>query len=237
MGASVQARNLGIRFLFDAKRRLLSPTLAPLHRHVRSAWGLRGVDLTIEPGEAVAFVGTTGSGKTTLLRVLARVLVPDEGTVEVHGRVGSLLAVQAGLLGSLTGRENALLLGVLYGLSRDQARAALPKIREESGLADAYDLPVSSYSQGMMARLGFAVADAADPELLLLDEVHEALDHDFRVVVAERSQEIRDRGGIVIVAGHDHDALARLCDRGIRLEDGAVVADGPVDQIVAAYVG
>jgi len=235
--ASVRAQNLGIRFLFDARRRLLSPTLARLHRHVRTAWGLRGVDLTFEPGEAIALIGPTGSGKTTLLRVLARVLVPDEGTIDVRGRVGSLLAVQAGLLGYLTGRENALLLGVLYGLSRDQARAALPQIRELSGLADTFDLPVSSYSQGMMARLGFSVADSTDPELLLLDEVHEALDHDFRGVVAARAQEIRERGGVVVAAGHDHDALARLCDRAVRLEAGAVVADGPVDEIVAAYVG
>jgi ABC-type polysaccharide/polyol phosphate transport system ATPase subunit len=235
--ASVTAENVGVHFLFDVRRRVVSPRMARLRRAGPSVWGLRGVDLAIEPGEGVALVGPSGSGKTTLLRVLARVLVPDEGRVEVRGRVGSLLAVQAGLLGYLTGRENALLLGVLYGLSRGEARAALPRVKERSGIGESYDLPVSTYSQGMMARLGFAVADELDPDVLLLDEVHEALDHDFRAVVEERAREIRARGGIVVAAGHDHGELARLCDRAVWLDRGAVAADGPLEVVTAAYVG
>jgi ABC-type polysaccharide/polyol phosphate transport system ATPase subunit len=237
MEASVAAENVGVHFLFDVRRRVVSPRMARLRRPGPSVWGLRGIDLAIEPGEGVALVGPSGSGKTTLLRVIARVLVPDEGRVAVRGRVGSLLAVQAGLLGYLTGRENALLLGVLYGLSRDQARAVLPRVKERSGIGEAYDLPVSTYSQGMMARLGFAVADELDPDVLLLDEVHEALDHDFRAVVEERARVIRDRGGIVVAAGHDHAELARLCDRAVWLDRGGVAADGPLDEVRAAYVG
>jgi lipopolysaccharide transport system ATP-binding protein len=234
--ASIAAEGLGIHFLFDVRRRVVSPRLARLRRPGPSVWGLRGIDLAVAPGEGVALVGASGSGKTTLLRVLARVLVPDEGRVEVRGRVGSLLAVQAGLLGYLTGRENALLLGVLYGLSRGEARAALPRVKERSGIGDSYDLPVSTYSQGMMARLGFAVADEIDPDVLLLDEVHEALDHDFRAVVEERGRELRGRGGIVVAAGHDHAQLARLCDRAVWLDRGRIAADGPVAEVTAAYV-
>jgi ABC-type polysaccharide/polyol phosphate transport system ATPase subunit len=236
VGASIAAEGLGIHFLFDIRRRVVSPRLARLRRPGPSVWGLHGIDLAIAPGEGVALVGPSGSGKTTLLRVLARVLVPDEGRVEVRGRVGSLLAVQAGLLGYLTGRENALLLGVLYGLSRGEARAALPRVKERSGIGDSYDLPVSTYSQGMTARLGFAVADEIDPDVLLLDEVHEALDHDFRAVVEERGRELRARGGIVVAAGHDHAQLARLCDRAVWLDRGRIAADGPVAEVTAAYV-
>ena len=236
MAASIAAEGLGIHFLFDVRRRVVSPRLARLRRPGPSVWGLREIDLAVAPGEGVALVGASGSGKTTLLRVLARVLVPDEGRVEVRGRVGSLLAVQAGLLGYLTGRENALLLGVLYGLSRGEARAALPRVKERSGIGDSYDLPVSTYSQGMMARLGFAVADEIDPDVLLLDEVHEALDHDFRAVVEERGRELRGRGGIVVAAGHDHAQLARLCDRAVWLDRGRIAADGPVAEVTAAYV-
>ena len=237
MEASVAAENVGVHFFFDARRRVVSPTMARVRRPGPSVWGLRGVELAIAPGEAVALVGPSGSGKTTLLRVLARVLVPDEGRIAVRGRVGSLLAVQAGLLGYLTGRENALLLGVLSGLSRAESRAALPRVQERSGIGEAYDLPVASYSQGMMARLGFAVADELDPDVLLLDEVHEALDHDFRAVVLDRAREIRGRGGIVVAAGHDHAELARLCNRAVWLDRGAVAADGPLEDVTAAYVG
>jgi ABC-type polysaccharide/polyol phosphate transport system ATPase subunit len=233
--ASIAAEGLGIHFLFDVRRRVVSPRLARLRRPGPSVWGLRGIDLAVAPGEGVALVGASGSGKTTLLRVLARVLVPDEGRVEVRGRVGSLLAVQAGLLGYLTGRENALLLGVLYGLSRGEARAALPRVKERSGIGDSYDLPVSTYSQGMMARLGFAVADEIDPDVLLLDEVHEALDHEFRSIVQERARNLVNTGGVVVATGHDHPLLEQLCSRAIYLHHGSIRADGPFREVQLTY--
>jgi ABC-type polysaccharide/polyol phosphate transport system ATPase subunit len=117
----------------------------------------------------------------------------------------------------LTGRENALLLGVLAGLSREEVRASLESIKRRSGLDAAFDRRVSTYSQGMRARLGFAVIDHADPEVLLLDEVHEAIDEGFRRELEQRASEIRRRGGIVIAAGHDHAELRKLCDHAMVL--------------------
>ena len=236
MNASITAENLGVRFLFDRQRRVVTPMLARLHRRGSEVWGLRGIDLDVGPGEGLALVGPTGSGKTTLLRTLAGVLSPDAGRLAVDGRVGSLLSVDAGLLAPLSGRENSLLLGVLYGLSRRDAQRALERIKERSGLREAFERPVSSYSQGMRARLGFAVADAASPSVLLLDEVHEALDHEFRAVVGQRARELRDAGGIVIAAGHDHQALAQMCDRAVLLVRGQVDADGPFDSVLARYL-
>jgi ABC-type polysaccharide/polyol phosphate transport system ATPase subunit len=233
VSASIEARGVGVGFQFDRQRRVLSPTLARLRRVGRTVWALRGVDLDIGPGEGVALVGPTGSGKTTLLRLLGGILPADEGTLAVRGRIATLLATEAGLLGLLTGRENAELLGVLNGLSVREAREALPDVEALSRLGGAFDLPVSTYSQGMRARLGFAAGAQREVDLLLLDEVHEALDHEFRAIVAERARAIRARGGIVVAAGHDHSALAAMCDRAICLEAGAVVGDDVAEAVLA----
>jgi ABC-type polysaccharide/polyol phosphate transport system ATPase subunit len=233
---AVQTQNAGVCFLFDRQNRVITPVLARLRRQGATAWGLRGLDVRIEPGEGVALIGRTGSGKTTFLRLLAQVLVPDEGRVDVTGRIGSLLSVQAGLLTPLTGRENSMLLGVLAGLSRADVKERVPQIKERSGLGDAFERSVSSYSQGMRARLGFAVADSTDPEILLLDEVHEAVDQHYRDVLESRAKSIRDRGGIVVAAGHDHDVLERLCPRALLLSEGRVVADGPFARVRLEYL-
>lgn len=198
--------------------------------------GLRGIDLHVEPGEGVALVGATGSGKTTLLRLFGGILAADEGSLEVRGSVGALLSPQAGLLGLLTGRENAELLGVLMGMTAREARGAIVPIKEVSGLGDSFELPVGSYSEGMRARLGFAVAAQREVDLLLLDEVHEALDHEFRAVVAERAREVREGGGIVVAAGHDHPVLEAMCDRAVLMDRGAVGADGEFREVVDTYV-
>jgi lipopolysaccharide transport system ATP-binding protein len=232
----VRSHGLGIRFLFDHERRVVTPTLARLRRRGDEAWGLKDVDLEIHGGQGVALLGPSGSGKTTLLRVLAGIYTPDAGRLEVGGRVASLLSINAGLLGLLTGRENAMLLGVLAGLSRKEARAGLDGVRERSGLDEHFERPVSSYSQGMRARLGFAVADRTEPNVLLLDEVHEALDHEFREVVRRRAAEIVAAGGIVFAAGHDHALLATLCERAIFLRHGVVQEDGPFADVQREYL-
>jgi ABC-type polysaccharide/polyol phosphate transport system ATPase subunit len=233
--AAVHARNAGVSFLFDRQNRVVTPILARLRRHGATVWGLRGVDVRIEPGEGVAIIGLTGSGKTTFLRLLAQVLLPDEGRVDVRGRIGSLLSVQAGLLTPLTGRENSMLLGVLAGLSRAEVKERVPRIKDRSGLGEAFERSVSSYSQGMRARLGFAVASASDPQVLLLDEVHEAVDQHYREVIESRAREIREGGGIVVAAGHDHHVLERMCDRAILFRQGRVEADGPFQQVQRVY--
>jgi ABC-type polysaccharide/polyol phosphate transport system ATPase subunit len=234
---AIETRGLGVRFLFDRLSRQVTPTVARLRFGVTDKWGLRDVGLKIGPGEGVALIGPSGSGKTTLLRVVAGVLEPDAGEVDVRGRVGSLLSIDAGLMGPLTGRENSELLGVLAGLSRQSARKALPRVAERIDLEEAFDRPVGSYSQGMRARLGFAVAEEADPRILLLDEVHEALDHEFREIVEAKARSILERGGIVVAAGHDHPLLERLCTRGILLRRGEVAADGAFAEVRREYLG
>jgi ABC-type polysaccharide/polyol phosphate transport system ATPase subunit len=233
----VRVDGLGIRFLFDRHRRVVTPTLARLRRRGTESWGLRGVTLAIGAGEGVALLGPSGSGKTTLLRVLAGVLLPDEGAVEVRGRIGSLLSIDAGLIANLTGRENTQLRGVLSGLARAEARASLEDVRARSRLEEAFDRPVSSYSQGMRARLGLTVAEQIEPDVLLLDEVHEALDHAFRAIVADHVRAILASGGVVVAAGHDHPLLASLCSRALLLDRGRVLADGAFEDVRREYLG
>jgi ABC-type polysaccharide/polyol phosphate transport system ATPase subunit len=233
---AIRAEQLGVRFLFDRQRNVVTPTIAYLRRRGSEAWGLRHVSFAIEPGDGVALIGPSGSGKTTLLRTIAGVVDPDAGRIEIRGRIASLLSIEAGLLPVLTGRENAQLLGVLAGLSRRRTAAALEDIKVRSGLGVQFERPVSSFSQGMRARLGFAVADSVDPEILLLDEVHEALDHEFRAVVEQRARSILDGGGIVIAAGHDHPMLERLCNRAFLMRRGSLEADGPFAEVQRSYV-
>ena len=227
--------DVGVRFDFDHLGRVVTPGLSRLRRITASAWGLRHVDLRLESGEGLALVGPTGSGKTTLLRVLAAVMLPDEGDYRVRGRVGSLLATDAGLASQLTGRENAELLGVLAGLSLAETRAGMEKVDARSHLGDAFDRPVHTYSQGMRARLGLSVVQAIAPDVLLLDEVFEALDHEYRAVVERLAREVRDRGGVVVAAGHDHLALEQVCPRAAWLEGGRIRAEGGFGEVVPAY--
>ena len=236
MSASIEIQGAGVSFYFDGQRRVLSPTLARLHPRRRQTWGLRGLDLSIQPGQGVALLGPTGAGKSTLLQLIAGILEPDEGTIETSGRVGTLLAIQAGPTSALTGRENAELLSVLGGIPRRQCAAAVERAKELTRLGESFELPMSSYSQGMRARLGFALVAQCDTEILLLDEVHEMLDHEFRAVAAEHARDILRGGGIVVAAGHDHGALEPMCDRAVLLRDGTIADDGPFARVRGDYV-
>jgi ABC-type polysaccharide/polyol phosphate transport system ATPase subunit len=235
MRSTVRANGVGVRFQLDRHKRLVTPALARLRRGGTTVWGVRDVDLQLGPGEGIALVGSSGSGKTTLLRLLAGVLSPDAGELVVGGRVGSLLSIEAGVSGYLTGRENARLLGVLGGLSQRQAIAALDRVKELSGLGEAFERPVATWSQGMRARLGYAVAEVRDPDVLLLDEVHEALDQEFRRHVEAHARRLIERGGLVVAAGHDHELLSGLCHRALWMSDGQVRRDGPVGEVLSAY--
>lgn len=235
--ATITAQDVGVRFDFDRRSRVVSQTLRAIRRVKATSWGLRGVSLDLEPGTGLALVGPTGSGKTTLLRVIAGVIIPDEGSINVDGQIGSLLATEAGVGGLLTGRENSQLLCVLAGLSLEEARARLDEVADLSHLAEAFERPVYTYSEGMRARLHFAVIQVTTPSVMLLDEVFEALDHEFRGLVEDYARALRDRGGIVVAAGHDHHALQRICPRAAFLAEGRMQWAGGFEETIEAYRG
>jgi len=236
MEASVRLEGVGVQFLLDRQRRPLTPALARLRRKGSSAWGISDVKLEVGPGESVGLIGPSGSGKTTLLRAIAGVLPADAGRISVTGRLGCLLSTEAGLLGELTARDNAVLLGVLAGLSRPVARRRLEHVKERSGLDSAFERNAASLSAGMKARLGVAAAWEAEPQILLLDEVHEALDRDYREELASYAGSLTAKGGIVIAAGQDLVLLETMCDRGVLMRTGSVVADGPFDGVKNKYL-
>lgn len=236
MSARIVIEHVGVRFELDRQKRPMTPAVRRLRSHTATHWGLRGISWQVSAGSRVALTGPNGVGKTTLLRLIAGVFVPDEGRVEIHGRVGSLLATNAGLMPRLTGRENAMLLGVLAGLRKREARSALEPIQARTELGSAFDRPISTYSQGMRARLGFAVLEETRPDVLLLDEVHEAIDGVFRRYVESYVSGLCRRGGIVVAAGHDHTELARMCSEAVRLDSLGLhrVEDWPGEGAITA---
>jgi ABC-type polysaccharide/polyol phosphate transport system ATPase subunit len=236
MGAvGVEVKVLGIRFVVDRQGRPVPPGAARFRRGSSSLWGLRDVSFSVGPGEGVALIGRNSSGKTTLLRALAGVYEPDEGTVTLAGRVRPLLSAGAGLFPRLTGRESCMLLGVLAGLSRAESRQTLEEVKRRSGLGDAFEHLVSTYSPGMRARLGFTAIAQTEPQILLLDEVHQVLDREFRKLMEAQASAILEAGGIIIAAGHDHPALERVCSRAILLEGGRLAADGDFADVTEVY--
>jgi len=231
----ITADRVGVRFLFARHSRVLTSGAARVRRVGAETWGLKDVSFSLAPGQGFALLGASGSGKTTLLRLIAGIFEPDTGRIEVDGKIASVLSTDAGLLPLLTGRQNALHLGVLAGLPRSTARLQLESVKKRSGLGEYFERPVLTFSQGMRARLGFSVAEQVDPQIILLDEVHEALDHEFRQVLEDRARALVSAGGVVVAAGHDHPMLERLCDRALYLAHGSVRADGPFREVQRQY--
>lgn len=196
---------------------------------------LDGVSFTIEQGESVGIVGHNGSGKSTLLKVLARILPPDDGRVEINGRIASLLELGAGFHGDLTGRENVYLNGAILGLTREEIDEQFDAIVEFAGVRGFIDQPVRNYSSGMYVRLGFAIAVHVDPDILLVDEVLSVGDASFQAKSLDRMASFQQRGKTVVMVSHDLNALRNLCDRVLVLDHGELIFDGRVSDGVKQY--
>ena len=198
-------------------------------------WALRDVSVSIEPGEAVGLIGRNGSGKTTMLRLIAGIMKPTAGRVGVGGRVGSLLELGAGFHQEFTGRENVYLNGSILGLKRDAIRRHMDEIVAFAELERFVDLPVRTYSSGMVMRLGFAVAAHLDVDVLLLDEVFAVGDEEFQRKCFGKIFEFKQRGGTIVFVSHDAAAVERLCGRAVLLREGALAFDGPTRDAITRY--
>lgn len=199
-------------------------------------WALNGVSMEVQRGEVLGMLGRNGSGKSTLLRVIAGIYAPDEGQVHTEGRISSLLELGAGFRDELNGYENVRLSGAIMGFSRDEVEALLPRIVDFSGLRDFMHQPLKTYSSGMRARLGFAVASNVDPDILLIDEALAVGDSSFREKSMDRVEAmVNDESTTVVVVSHNHGELRRLCTRMVLLERGELVAEGAVDEVLEAY--
>jgi lipopolysaccharide transport system ATP-binding protein len=222
--------------------RTLRESLAGLFRRsggtqAGTFWALQDLDFRIEPGEAVAVTGRNGSGKSTLLKLLSRVTGPTAGRIELRGRVGSLLEVGTGFHPELTGRENIYLNAAILGMSRAEVKRQFDAIVSFAEVERFLDTPVKRYSSGMYVRLAFAVAAHLEPEILVVDEVLAVGDAEFqRKCLGKMNEVAHGHGRTVLFVSHNMSSVAALCRRGILLERGRLVADGPVHDVIAKYL-
>jgi lipopolysaccharide transport system ATP-binding protein len=215
----------GVGLAFPLQRQLLG----------KRYWALEDVNLRLDHGDKLGVIGRNGAGKSTLLRVLAGALIPDRGrAIRDHGAV-QLLAISLGFVPYLSGRENAILGGLLQGLTRRAINSKLEAIREFADIGEFFDQPISTYSSGMTSRLGFAVAVQLEPDVLLIDEILGVGDADFR---RKSSAVLRERFSgdhTVVLVSHADATISELCNKVIWLEHGRTVMAGPTAEVMTAY--
>lgn len=197
-------------------------------------WALRDVSFELKRGECLGLVGHNGAGKTTLLRMLNGLIKPDQGRIEMRGRVGALIALGAGFNPVLTGRENIYVNASVLGLGKREIEDKLEEIVDFAEIGDFIDTPVQNYSSGMQVRLGFAVATAMEPDILLLDEVLAVGDASFRAKCFSRIGNLLKSASVIFVS-HNDAQTRRLCDRAIHLKSGKVQYNGNVDMALSSH--
>lgn len=189
---------------------------------------VRNVTLELRDGDRLGIVGHNGAGKSTLLQTLAGVYPPTRGSYRREGSIASLVNPMLGIEREATGYENIMIRGLVLGMSRKAIRAVTPEIAEFSGLGEYLDMPVHTYSTGMMMRLTFAITTSVRADILLMDEWLSVGDAQFRQVAERRIREMVSHSGILVIASHSADLIARECNRVIELSHGAVVRDQPL---------
>jgi lipopolysaccharide transport system ATP-binding protein len=219
----IRLENVGVAF--NAQLRVGSPRF----------WALEDVSLSLAPGDRLGVVGRNGSGKSTLLRTIAGIITPDRGRLTRAPVSCQLLSLALGFVPHLSGRDNAVLSGLMLGLRRREIMQRLPAILEFSELGDFFDQPISSYSTGMTMRLGFSVAMQVEPDVLLIDEVLAVGDVEFQQKSGDALRERIRSGTTVVFVSHGDAQIQQVCDRVLWIEHGRSMLQGPVDAVLAAY--
>jgi lipopolysaccharide transport system ATP-binding protein len=201
------------------------------------SWAIRDISFEVNTGETLGIIGRNGAGKSTLLRVLADLLAPDEGQVTRNVKTASLLTLNLGFMPHLSGRDNAIVSGMLMGLSRKEAIANLEEVISFSELGDAIDDPFRTYSSGMRARLGFGIALTSDPDIILVDEVLGVGDMEFRQKSTRKMKEKMQSDKTVVLVSHSESLVREICDRVVWIENGSVIASGEVEGVLTEYNG
>ena len=190
---------------------------------------LRGVSLQISNGERVGLIGRNGAGKTTLLKVLAGVCYPSSGEHHYTGNISSLMNVSSFMDPEITGYENITFMGLMLGFSKDEILKMMPEIEKFTELGEYLNMPVRTYSSGMMVRLSFAMITSIEPDILILDEALSAGDAHFVEKAVKRAQQLYEQANIIVMASHSADMIRDMCNRVILLDKGKVLFDGDVD--------
>lgn len=198
-------------------------------------WALKNINFQVEQGEALGIIGPNGAGKTTMLKLLARVTIPTDGNVSIHGKVAPLIELGAGFHPELTGRQNIFLNGSIMGMRKKEIEQKIDSIADFAGLESYLDMPVKKYSSGMYARLGFSIAIHTNPDILLIDEVLAVGDFAFQQRCLRRMKEFKQRGVTIIFVSHNLDMVRYLCDNTILLYEGRVIDKGPTANTLNNY--
>lgn len=225
---SYSGRRVGLKTL------LLKPQTARTSRYARR-WALQGVSFEVKRGQGFGVLGANGMGKTTLLSILLGIVQPDRGSVGLQGRVASLIELGAGFHPELSGRDNVYLYGAILGMRRREVEERYRAIVEFSELGDALEEPLRTYSAGMVTRLGFSLIAHAPADIFLIDEVLAVGDARFQEKCRQHLKDFRRRNGTLVIVSHDLEALAEVCDEGIRLDMGQVVDAGPIGDVIGRY--
>ena len=197
---------------------------------------LKGINLNIKKGEAVALIGVNGSGKSTLLKLMTKIIYPNKGKIITHGKLTSLLELGAGFHADFSGRENIYFNASIFGLTRKEIDNRLEQIIEFSELKDYIDNPVRTYSSGMFMRLAFAVAINVDADILLVDEILSVGDQHFQAKCIDKMKELRNEGKTMVFVTHSLGSARELCDRAVWLSNGTIKMDGDTDTVVDKYL-
>jgi ABC-type polysaccharide/polyol phosphate transport system ATPase subunit len=199
-------------------------------------WALRDINLRIEQGERIGVVGGNGAGKSTLLRLLARIYPPTTGRAAIRGSVAPLIEMGAGFNQELSGADNIVFNGAMLGFSRSQMLEKVEGIYEFTGLREFAHLPLKYYSSGMYMRLAFAIATEVHPDILLIDEALGVGDAAFLERAKARLRGLVERSKAVVLVSHNMDSLRELCSRGLWVQHGRIVSDGPMQQVIDDYL-
>jgi len=199
-------------------------------------WALKDVSFEVFHGETLGVIGRNGVGKSTLLRLLAGIISPDKGKVVNTGVTVTLLSLQAGFLGHLTGRENAILSGMMLGLSKQEVLVCMDEIEAYADIGEHFDQPVRGYSSGMRARVGFSVATHVDTDVILLDEVLGVGDENFRVKSSATIRQKIKSDKTVVLVSHQNGLIKDVCDRVVWVDKGKVCAVGNTNAVLEKYL-
>ncbi|MFE1665591.1 ABC transporter ATP-binding protein [Microbacterium sp. P02] len=235
---AISVENLGVRFRRNRRgRRSIKDLFAGASRRSRpnQFWPLRDVTFHVTPGESIGVVGRNGQGKSTLLKLVAGVLLPDEGRVVVHGGVAPLIEITGGFVGDLTVRENVRLTSGLHGMSRREVDRRFDGIIDFAELHDFVDTPYKHLSNGMKVRLAFSVVSQLEEPILLVDEVLAVGDKAFREKCYRRIDELLAEGRTLFFVSHNEKDLRRFCTRGLYLDKGGLVMDAPIREVLDRY--
>lgn len=235
---AIQVRDLGVRFRRNKRgRRTLKDLFGGSSRRTRPGefWALRNVTFDVHPGESIGVVGRNGQGKSTLLKIVAGVLIPDEGAVSVRGGVAPLIEITGGFVGDLSVRENVRLTAGLHGMSRAEVNRRFDGIIDFAEIRDFVDTPYKHLSNGMKVRLAFSVVSQLDEPILLVDEVLAVGDKAFRAKCYRRIDELLAEGRTLFFVSHNEKDLRRFCTRGLYLDKGALAMDAPIGEVLDRY--